>query len=378
MPNGLGRRILLSGSGSADCPVASLEYAHAFVRLLVPQLAARGATFVVPIDAEPHRTDRPDLALTFDWSVLEAAWLARPERHRPHEPYIVAVSHSKGLASVPAARRPLWADIRVDGETRLVSLGELNLGALRREAQARHAHVMLALGGSEGVLHLADLLHDQGRPVVPLNLDLGWANSGAQLLARSAPTHPRDFFRLASGNEGGFLDSVDLSRIEDCEKAVSATLALVDGLTPPRAFAVRLLNPTVESAGRVTRFFEEIVEPVALEVGYEVVTVGRRESEAPFLNQEIFDSLHRSDIVIADLTDQRPNCYLELGYSLGRQIPTLVTAEYGTAVAFDAQALATHYWSTAEDVEPARARFGEYWERNAHRPPLVDRRSLVR
>ena len=53
-----GRRIQIAGSVAADCNVASAEEVHLardFVGKLVAALVKKGATFVVPVDAEKLR-----------------------------------------------------------------------------------------------------------------------------------------------------------------------------------------------------------------------------------------------------------------------------------------------------------------------------------
>ncbi len=42
-----------------------------------------------------------------------------------------------------------------------------------------------------------------------------------------------------------------------------------------------------------------------------------KHNEGRFLMSEVADLLNRSKIVIADLTNARPNCYLEVGYTMG-------------------------------------------------------------
>ena len=41
-----------------------------------------------------------------------------------------------------------------------------------------------------------------------------------------------------------------------------------------------------------------------------------RDNEGGLLKAEIVDFLERSTIIVADLTNERPNCYLEVGYAM--------------------------------------------------------------
>ena len=87
---------------------------------------------------------------------------------------------------------------------------------------------------------------------------------------------------------------------------------------------MRLLNPEHEDYADVQAFFDTVVQPVIEgELGYKLTVVdGRQAYEHARIDQEIFAKLHRSSVVLADITGMRPNCFLELGYALGRELPT--------------------------------------------------------
>jgi nucleoside 2-deoxyribosyltransferase len=42
-----------------------------------------------------------------------------------------------------------------------------------------------------------------------------------------------------------------------------------------------------------------------------------RHNQGGLLKSEIISFLQQSEIIIADLTNERPNCYLEIGYAMG-------------------------------------------------------------
>ena len=79
-------------------------------------------------------------------------------------------------------------------------------------------------------------------------------------------------------------------------------------------------------------FFDTVVEPVMVgELGYRLTVIdGRQAYDRARIDDEIFAKLHRASIVVADITGSRPNCFLELGYALGRALPTIVTARAGS------------------------------------------------
>jgi hypothetical protein len=81
--------------------------------------------------------------------------------------------------------------------------------------------------------------------------------------------------------------------------------------------------------------------------------------------------------VIADITGLRPNCFLELGYALGRGLPTMLTAKAGSEHPFDIYTLAGFHWSPGGSVEDRRRLFREHWKAIRSRPQLVPTEPLI-
>ena len=80
-------------------------------------------------------------------------------------------------------------------------------------------------------------------------------------------------------------------------------------------------------------------------LGFKLVIVdGRKTSEESITNLEIFTKLHRSNVVIADMTGERPNNFIELGYALRGDSRVLVTARQGSNRPFDTDAIPCHIW----------------------------------
>jgi hypothetical protein len=114
------------------------------------------------------------------------------------------------------------------------------------------------------------------------------------------------------------------------------------------------------------------------ELGYRLVVVdGRQPYEHARIDEEIFAKLHRSSVVLADLTGERPNCFLELGYALGRGLPTMVMAQQGASLPFDITTLSGLHWVTTGSAEDRRRAFREHWKAIRNRPPLVPAEPLI-
>jgi nucleoside 2-deoxyribosyltransferase len=99
--------------------------------------------------------------------------------------------------------------------------------------------------------------------------------------------------------------------------------------------------------------------------------MGAERTEHAFLNVEIFERLHYSDLAIVDVTGLRLNCFVELGYALGRGNSVIVMAQQGTVLPFDQCAIPTHFWSLESSTESNRRLLLDFIEHNLDRPSLV-------
>ena len=69
------------------------------------------------------------------------------------------------------------------------------------------------------------------------------------------------------------------------------------------------------------------------------------------ISPRILKEIRRSDVVIADLTDERPNCYYEVGYAhaLGKKV--ILSAKQGTNVHFDLKDNNFIFWKSTSDLK---------------------------
>ena len=380
-----GRRIHIAGSIVEDpavAPTDEVDRARELVTALVKALMKRGANFVVPVDAEPKRKSdgRP---ICFDWLVWQA--IRDNLTSRPagvSGPLAVAVQHHKNEDQIAAEFEVLWDELR--GNTSLVQIENAaawNMNSKRMEAQARFGDVLVALGGTEGVLFLANLYHDAGKPVVPLSLAICPQSTGARrIYALGLASHQsRRLFQVTEGDPHSWINRIRFPARQSTADRVNELVELLEALERPRAFAVRLLNPDLPDFADVQNFFDVVVQPVIEdELGYRLVVIdGRQAYDHARIDEEIFAKLHRSSVVIADLTGSRPNCFLELGYALGRGLPTMVTAKEGTSTPFDITTFSGLRWVTTGTAEDRRRAFREHWQAIRTRPPLVPAEPLI-
>jgi len=257
------------------------------------------------------------------------------------------------------------------------------MNSKRLEMQALNGDILITLGGTEGVLFLANLYHDAGKPVIPLNFALTATDKGSRRLFAVALTrhYSERFFRTENGSSAhGFMNRINFAPRHNTTQRVQTVMELLQSLERPTVFAVRLLNPKHEKYPVVEDYFEGVVKPVVESLGYKMVMVdGRQPSEESIINVEIFTKLHRSNVVVADITGDRPNNFIELGYALGRGHRVMVLAEEGTRNPFDIEPVPTHFWKSdsSASLREKQIALREYWQANAGRRRIVEPDPLI-
>jgi hypothetical protein len=381
----LGRRVQIAGSASGKTDSALIGYAHQLVSNLVKGLMAAGAGIVVGIGREPRPDgSAPDApSLLFDWTALETAaeclkqgfptW--PPESGLP----IVVASSEKAVTEIPDNRRPLYEELLRSGLLHVESIMPgSRAAAFLRQRQAVFGDALVILGGGTGVEHLADLYLSRRKPVVPLDLALGASRDdgtgGAMRLAKEARAEPARFFRFSpahANTEGAALAEIATRNgAASASDVASRTVSLLVKVERPAAFYVRLLNLGHAKFTIVESFFRDVVDPVVDEAGMRRVEIGTDDSDYAFINVGIFENLHFSSVAIVDVTGERPNCFIELGYAL-RGNRVLVTAEEGTKLPFDQEMIPCHFWKPGDSVADRKKALVEFWKKNINRPPIV-------
>lgn len=379
-----GRRIHIAGSISdnvRDASESEVRRSRAVVELLVKDLLQRGATFVVPVDAEKLRPD--GMPICFDWLVwktLHSNLHLRPAG--APTPLVVAVKHHKNEDQIPDEFCDVWRGMCGSALVQIENAAQWNMNSKRMDFQARHGEILLTLGGSDGVLYLANLYHDAGKPVIPLNFKLCPDNSGSRKLIEyglSGKNAQRLFQMTGDLDSHGWLNRIDTPAWKDHARCAGEIISLLEALRRPEAFVVRLLNPKHPEFNDVHNYFATVVQPVMEgELGYKLTVVdGKQPFEFSRIDHEIFAKLHRSHVVVADITGQRPNCFLELGYAFGRGLPTMLLAKDGTEHPFDISSFGGHHWKTGLSVDERRREFREHWAAIKCRPPLVPVEALI-
>lgn len=293
----------------------------------------------------------------------------------------LAVQHHKNEDQITEERIALWDKLRISPHVTIESAARWDMASKRMEAQARSGDILVALGGTEGVLFLANLYHDAGRPVVPIGLPVTGEGDGARRLYDFGTTRSQAarLFRTRDGDSHAWINRLRYRARQSVAERVADVVELLEALAPPRAFAVRLLDPAHADYLAVQDHFDAVVRPVMEdELGYELTVIdGRQPFEHARVDAEIFAKLHRSAVVVADITGARPNCFLELGYAFGRQLPTVVMGKSGGSLPFDITTFSGLHWKADGTAADRRRTFREHWDAVKGRPPLVSPDPLI-
>lgn len=381
----LGRRIHIAGCVSRDPAIATETNVAAtrhLIERLTKSLCKLGANFVVPVDKEVVR-DADGLPICFDWLVWKT--MSKAISTRPTNtpgPLAVAVQHHKTEDQIPEEYENVWETLRNSDLVTIDSAAQWDMNSKRMEIAAKHGDILIAIGGGEGVRYLANLYHDAGKPVVPLNLPIVPAGAGSRELHAfgMSSAHSAKLFEIAGDAcSHHWMNKINFASRHTNEQRVANLVDLLENLERPSCFAVRLLDPAHEEFQAVQDFFDGIVQPFVEDtLGYRFRVIdGLQKHDKARIDEEIFAKLHKSALVVADLTGARPNCFLELGYALGRSIPTLVTARSGFEAPFDLTTLAAHHWVTNGTAKQRQRALEDHWKAVRTRPPLVQSQGLL-
>ncbi|HEY3571652.1 MAG TPA: toll/interleukin-1 receptor domain-containing protein [Thermoanaerobaculia bacterium] len=153
------------------------------------------------------------------------------------------------------------------------------------------------------------------------------------------------------------------------EKGIEELLAYI--ARQRQAFVVmKLGNKELDSA------FDGAIQVVGKEFGYSVLRVDKIQ-DSDNVTVQILREISKSEIVVADLTHDSPNCYYEVGYAHGLRKEIILTRRTGAGIPFDLAGNRFIVWETEGDLrEGLRERFGAIRARARQSiPPPISLRS---
>ena len=211
-----GRFILISGSASLNCSSQVLDRARNFLQALVPMVLNLGGGFVLLAGDEQRTIGSDGLPRIFDWTILRAI-----------EPFVESTLQPQRILVRVIIRDDSWqyrmGDSHQGTFNRLQQRGamevhripkEVYTGGKYREAQCEYSDCMLALGGGKGTYSLGRQMIALGKPVLPLDLEIGSFSEdgeGGLLLHKELQAKPEEFFPVTYSTLSNKIEFLSLA-----------------------------------------------------------------------------------------------------------------------------------------------------------------------
>jgi hypothetical protein len=168
-------------------------------------------------------------------------------------------------------------------------------------------------------------------------------------------------------------ETADHRDIVICDQPAERTAAPRDIICPmDEIFTIMQIGDE-----QMDEVYEGAIDPAIRAAGFQPRRVDRH-NEGDLLKSEIVKFIERSPVIVADVTNERPNCYLEIGYAmgLGKKANLILTAREdhhhssenfdrnGPKVHFDLEGYSILFWNPAE-LDSFRKELGRLIERRA-------------
>lgn len=361
--------------GSAE-DSKNLPYAHNLIRNIVFDFLEKNSGFIVNVGKEPKLNDTPSI---FDWTVLETVAEYYNKYNRKSEPtlgsYVIAFGLKNWQRNIPDDRRELWNYLAENNLVEVIQLKESHsFGGKLRQLQSSMADLLITLGGRKGIDHSVDLFIQKRKPVISLNLPLGFTEMASEYHFTRTCEKPVDYIEFPeSYNFVAQFSLLNLSMNPPVSSILIILNDIISNILPPKAFFIRLMNTEDPNYDEVESYFRDVVDPVIEKMDYRRFECGLDESREPFMNIEIFENLHFSSLAFTDLTSLRNNCFLELGYSIGQQKKYIITAKKGTKLPFDTKMIYCHFWDLKNGILKEREKLADFIKHHINKKPLISK-----
>jgi predicted Rossmann-fold nucleotide-binding protein len=198
--------------------------------------------------------------------------------------------------------------------------------------QIRFADVVVLVSGSKGTMCAANWARIANKPVLPV---AAFGGAAQQTYVEEL----KDF-------DSKYSDRIDQSQYEvlnmvssDWEKLAAEVISLAERIVSSKNVFVVMSFSNTPQLEDAYESFREVCE----EYQYECNRVDNTTTTERII-PEIVSSIENSAFVIADLTEESPNVYYELGFAHGLKKPVIVTARKGVHLPFDIRDIPVIFW----------------------------------
>ena len=228
-----GRFVLISGSAGQSCPVEKLGVASKFVRSFTGEVLRRGWGVVVLAGDEESVKDEHGTPHIFDWLALEEV-----ERYANSTTEIlrtfarIIMSDKAPESKIDDAGLRMLRNLEQRSAVEIYQIRrEVFTGGEYRRVMVEKSDAMLAIGGGKGTYAVGTEMSALGKPVLPLDLQLGSTaddGDGSVALHRELATDPDRFFPSTHQDVMNRLGLLSLDRgINDAESVARVSAEML-------------------------------------------------------------------------------------------------------------------------------------------------------
>ena len=194
-----GRFVLISGSAGLSCPADKLAVASQFIRSFTGEVMRRGGGVVVLARDEEGIGDEHGAPHIFDWLALGEVERYANSTIESSRPYARVIMSDKARESkIIDADVRLLRNLEQRNAVEVCHIRrEMFTGGEYRRMMVEKSDAMLAIGGGKGTYAAGTKMTGLGKPVLPLDLQLGSTaddGEGAVALNKEMATEPDRFF----------------------------------------------------------------------------------------------------------------------------------------------------------------------------------------
>lgn len=194
-----GNFIHISGSAGISCQPEKLDLAIEFVQCFTGEVLRRGGGLVVLAGPEESAKDQRGMPRIFDWVILrEVNQYAQTTTDNPRCYAKVIMSDAATESKIDYANLLTLKELQQRNVIKIHHIRrEVFTGGKYRKAALDLADAMLAIGGGKGTCSIGTEMTSAGKPVLPLDLDIGAFQNdgdGAVALNREMKSCPSRFF----------------------------------------------------------------------------------------------------------------------------------------------------------------------------------------
>ena len=170
-----GKFVLISGSASRACPNDRLDVAIRFIERFTEEVLRRGGGIVVLTGEEESARNEQGTPLIFDWVALRTvARFAQSTTAYPRPYARVVMSDQAPESKIDDANLELLRNLEQRNVVERTHIRrEVYTGGEYRTVMTDLANAMVAVGGGKGTYSAGTAMTELGKPVLPLDLDVG-------------------------------------------------------------------------------------------------------------------------------------------------------------------------------------------------------------